>query len=156
AAGAVYKGLALGTNASGSLLFAANFNAGTVDVYDKNFKKVNLPFTDATLPAGFAPFGIANIGGSIYVSYAKQNADKHDDVAGPGTGFTRLSATNATPRPRLPPAAPLNPPGPPVRAPANFGAFSNDLLVGNFGNGLINAFDPTTGAFLGQLQDFNG
>jgi uncharacterized protein (TIGR03118 family) len=157
AAGAVYKGLALGSNATnGSLLFAANFNAGTVDVYDKNFKKVNLPFKDATLPAGFAPFRVANIGGSIYVAYAMQNADKHDDVAGPGNGFIDVFDTNGNLLRRLVSGGQLNSPWALVRAPANFGAFSNDLLVGNFGNGLINAFDPTTGAFLGQLQDFNG
>ena len=98
AAGAVYKGLALGSNATdGNLLFATNFNAATVDVFDKNFKPVNLganAFKDPTIPAGFAPFGISDIGGSIYVTYAKQDAAKHDPVAGVGNGFVDVFDTN--------------------------------------------------------------
>lgn len=157
ASGAVYKGLALGSNAAnGNLLFAANFNAGTIDVYDKTFHKVSLPFRDATLPTGYAPFGIRNIGGSLYVTYALQNADKHDDVAGPGNGFIDVFDTSGNLLRRLVSGGKLNSPWGLALAPANFGAFSNDLIVGNFGDGLINAYDPTTGAFAGTLQDFNG
>src|SRR5262249_52951457 len=94
--GAVYKGLALGSNASGNFLFATNFRAGTIDVFDKNFTKATLAgsFRDATIPAGFAPFGIQNIGGSLYVTYAKQNAMMHDDVKGAGNGFVDVFDTN--------------------------------------------------------------
>jgi uncharacterized protein (TIGR03118 family) len=157
ATGAVYKGLALGSNAAnGNLLFAANFNAGTIDVYDKSFHKVSLPFKDMTLPAGYAPFGIRNIGGSLYVTYALQNTAKHDDVAGPGNGFIDVFDTSGNLLRRLVSRGNLNSPWGLAPAPANFGAFSNDLIVGNFGDGLINAYDPTTGTFVGQLQDFNG
>jgi uncharacterized protein (TIGR03118 family) len=156
ATGAVYKGLALGSNASGNLLFATNFNAGTIDVYDTNFHKVNLPFKDSTLTAGFAPFGIRNIGGNLYVTYAMQNAAKHDDVAGPGNGFIDVFDTSGNLLHRLVSNGKLNSPWGLALAPANFGTFSNDLLVGNFGDGLINAYDPTTGAFIGQVQDTRG
>jgi uncharacterized protein (TIGR03118 family) len=154
--GAVYKGLALGSNASGNLLFATNFNAGTVDVFDKNFKKVNLPFADPKLPTGFAPFGIRNINGSLYVTYAEQDDDAHDDVAGPGNGFIDVFDTNGVLLRRLVSGGALNSPWGLALAPGNFGTFSNALLVGNFGDGLINAFDPTTGASLGQVQDVHG
>jgi uncharacterized protein (TIGR03118 family) len=156
APGAVYKGLALGSNASGNLLFAANFNAGTVDVFDTSFHTVNLPFHDPTLPAGFAPFGIRNIGGSLYVTYAMQDAAKHDDVAGPGNGFIDVFDTNGNLLRRLVSGDVLNSPWGLALAPSTFGAFSNDLLVGNFGDGLINAFNPATGAALGQVLDVHG
>jgi uncharacterized protein (TIGR03118 family) len=156
ATGAVYKGLALGSNASGNLLFAANFNAGTIDVYDTNFHKVTMTFNDPTLPAGFAPFGIRNIGGNLYVTYAKQDTDKHDDVAGPGNGFIDVFDTNGNLVRRLVSGGVLNSPWGLALAPSNFGVFSNDLIVGNFGDGLINAFDPTTGASLGQVIDVHG
>jgi uncharacterized protein (TIGR03118 family) len=156
AAGAVYKGLALGSNASGNLLFATNFNAGTIDVYGANFQKISMTFTDPTLPAGFAPFGIRNIGGSLYVTYAEQNTAKHDDVAGAGNGFIDVFDTSGNFVRRLVSGGVLNSPWGLALAPSNFGAFSNDLLVGNFGDGLINAFNPTTGASLGQVVDIHG
>src|SRR5262249_15389979 len=95
ASGAVYKGLAIGFNASGAFLFATNFHAGTVDVFDQNFKPVQTPggFVDPDIPAGFAPFGIASINSHLYVTYAKQDANKHDDVAGPGNGFIDIFDT---------------------------------------------------------------
>jgi uncharacterized protein (TIGR03118 family) len=158
--GAVYKGLALGNNtANGNLLFATNFRAGTVDVFDKNFKSVNLgatAFTDTTLPAGFAPFGIRNIGGKLYVTYAMQNDVKHDDVAGPGNGFIDVYDTNGNLVQHFASGGTLNSPWGLAVAPSNFGTLSNDLLVGNFGDGLINAFNATTGDFIGQLQGTNG
>jgi uncharacterized protein (TIGR03118 family) len=154
--GAVYKGLALGSNASGNLLFATNFNAGTIDVFDKSFHRVNLSFTDPRLPTGFAPFGIRNIGGSLYVTYAMQNDEKHDDVAGPGNGFIDVFDTNGNLLRRLVSGGALNSPWGLALAPGNFGGLSNALLVGNFGDGLINAFDPMTGASLGQVQDVHG
>src|SRR5207237_64943 len=89
ASGAVYKGLAEGFTASGAFLYATNFHAGTIDVFDQNFKPVQMPgrFLDLDLPAGFAPFGISAINSHLYVTYAKQDTNKHDDVAGPGNGF---------------------------------------------------------------------
>ena len=150
----VYKGLALANNGSGNFLYAANFRLGTVDVFDANFHKVTLPtgrFTDPSLPAGYAPFGIQNINGNVYVSYALQNSAKHDDVPGAGHGFIDVYNANGVLQQRLVSQGPLNSPWGMTLAPSNFGAFSNDLLVGNFGDGTINAFNPTTGAFLGPL-----
>jgi uncharacterized protein (TIGR03118 family) len=153
--GAVYKGLTLGSNSNGNFLFATNFRAGTVDVFDKNFARVTLQggFTDPNIPAGFAPFGIQNIGGSLYVTYAKQNAAKHDDVAGPGNGYVDVFDTSGKLLRRFATQGTLNSPWGLALAPAQFGSFSNDLLIGDFGDGRVNAFDPASGAFLGQLSD---
>jgi uncharacterized protein (TIGR03118 family) len=149
--GAVYKGL----TRIGTTLFAANFNSGNIDVFDTNFAPITVSggFTDPNLPAGFAPFDIQNIGGLLYVTYAKQDADKHDDVAGPGNGFVDVFNANGVLQTRLISNGPLNSPWGLALAPANFGSFGNDLLVGNFGDGKINVFDPGNGAFLGQLTD---
>lgn len=157
--GAVYKGLALGGTATAPQLYVANFNAGTVEVYDGNFAPVTLAsgaFTDSQLPAGFAPFNIANINGKLYVAYAKQDAMKHDDVAGPGNGYIDVYDMNGGSLQRLVISGALNSPWGMAIAPANFGVFSNDLLVGNFGNGQINAYDPSAGTSLGALQNTNG
>ncbi len=158
AKGAVYKGLAIGNNGSSNLLYAANFSAGSIDVFGPNFAQVNLPnaFTDPNLPAGYAPFNIQNIGGKLVVTYAQQDAAKHDDVAGAGHGFVDVYDTNGKLVARLVSQGPLNSPWGVTVAPADFGSFSNDLLVGNFGDGRINVFDPTTGKFLGTLEDANG
>jgi uncharacterized protein (TIGR03118 family) len=155
--GAVYKGLAMGSNSSGTFLYATNFRAGTVDVFDSQFHQVSLSgsFTDPNLLPGYAPFGIANINGNLYVTYALQNAAKHDDVAGPAHGFVDIYDTNGHLIRRLATRGRLNSPWGLAMAPANFGRFSNDLLVGNFGDGRINAVDPATGDFLGQLRDAN-
>src|SRR5207248_5436201 len=95
ASGAIYKGLAVGFTASGAFLYATNFNAGTIDVYDQNFHAVHMPggFIDPNLPAGFAPFGISAINSHLYVTYAKQDANKEDDVAGAGNGFVDIFDT---------------------------------------------------------------
>jgi uncharacterized protein (TIGR03118 family) len=156
--GAVYKGLAIGSNATGNFLFAANFRAGTIDVFDKNFHKVTLAgtFTDAQIPAGFAPFDVQNIGGKLYVTYAMQNASKHDDVGGAGNGFVDVFDTNGNLLQRLVAHGPLNSPWGLAIAPAGFGNFGGDLLVGNFRDGHINAFDPNTGMLVGTLTDQNG
>jgi uncharacterized protein (TIGR03118 family) len=155
ASGAIYKGLALGSNINGNFLFATNFHAGTIDVFDKNFAPVNSPggFVDADIPAGFAPFNIQNIGGQLYVTYAKQDADKEDDVAGPGNGFVDVFDTSGNLLRRFASQGTLNSPWGMVVSPPNFGEFSNALLVGNFGDGRINAFNISTGAFLGQLLE---
>jgi uncharacterized protein (TIGR03118 family) len=155
ASSAVYKGLAEGNNGSGNFLYATNFRAGTIDVFNSSFQQVHLSgsFTDPNIPAGFAPFGIANINGQLFVTYALQNAEKHDDVAGPGNGFVDVFDTNGNLLRRFASNGTLNSPWGMTLAPANFGQFSNDLLVGDFGDGRINAFNPTTGTFLGQLTD---
>jgi uncharacterized protein (TIGR03118 family) len=157
--GAVYKALTLGSNADGNFIYATNFHNGTVDVFDGRFHQVQLAssFTDPDLPAGFAPFGIKNINGTIFVTYAKQLApDNHDDEAGPGNGFIDEFDTSGNLIGRFASGGALNSPHGMAVAPADFGAFSNALLVGNFGDGRINAFDLTTGKFLGQLSDAAG
>ena len=156
--GAVYKGLAIGSNPSGNFLYATNFHAGTVDVFDAHFIAATLAgsFSDPTIPAGFAPFGIQNINAQLYITYAKQDAAEHDDVAGPGNGFVDVFDTNGNFIERLASHGTLNSPWGLALAPNGFGRFGKDLLVGNFGDGRINAFDPNTGAFRGQLNDQRG
>jgi uncharacterized protein (TIGR03118 family) len=161
ASGAVYKGLAPGGNAQGNFLFATNFRAGTVDVFDAHFHQVHLAgsFIDPLLPPpppgtpGFAPFGIANIGGNLFVTYALQKPGQHDDQAGPGNGFVDVFDTNGFLVRRFASDGALNSPWGIAVAPDDFGQFSHALLIGNFGDGRINAFNGTTGAFLGQLSD---
>jgi uncharacterized protein (TIGR03118 family) len=152
-ADAVYKGLAR----VGTTLYATNFSAGTIDVFDTNFSPITVSggFADHNIPAGFAPFDIENIGGMLYVTYAKQDAAKHDDVAGAGNGFVDVFDASGTLQKRLISNGPLNSPWGMAVAPAGFGSFANDLLVGNFGDGTINAFD-LDGNPLGELKDSNG
>jgi uncharacterized protein (TIGR03118 family) len=144
ASGAIYKGLAVASTMTGDFLYATNFNAGTVDVFDSAFNPVTLAgaFTDDDLPAGYAPFGIANLGGTLFVTYALQDAFKHDDVAGEGHGFVDAYDTSGHLLHRIASKGKLNSPWGLAMAPATFGKFSNDLLVGNFGDGRIHAFDP--------------
>jgi uncharacterized protein (TIGR03118 family) len=148
--GAIYKGLAIGTTADGAFIYATNFNSGWVEMYNSSFGWVK-NFTDTDLPMGYAPFGIQNINGKLYVTFALQDADKHDDVAGPGHGFVDVFDLNGNKIKRLISHSELNSPWGLALAPANFGAFSGDLLVGNFGNGHINAYNIQTGAFLGRM-----
>jgi uncharacterized protein (TIGR03118 family) len=157
-AGAVYKGLATATRSEGPLLYAADFGNGKVDVFDGNMNPVSFPggFSDASIPAGFAPFNIQNLGGSLYVTYARQNAQHHDDVAGPGNGYVDVYDFNGVLLQRLGAAGPLNSPWGMAMAPAGFGDFAGALLVGNFGDGAINAFDPVSGRLLGALSDGTG
>ena len=154
---AIYKGLAIGSNASGNFLYAANFHAGTIDVFDKNFDQVQLAgsFSDPNIHRGFAPFNIQNLGGKLYVTYAKQDADAEDDVAGPGNGYVDIFDTDGNLLQRLATRGRLNSPWGLAFAPASFGAFAGDLLVGNFGDGRINIVDPVTGEFIDQLRDAN-
>ncbi|WP_336489277.1 TIGR03118 family protein [Methylobacterium nigriterrae] len=155
AAGAVYKGLALGHTGNDSFLFAANFHAGTVDVFDSQFHQVG-SFTDATLPAGYAPFNTQVLDGHLFVTFALQDADKKDDVAGPGNGFVDEFDFSGHLLHRVASGGPLNSPWGLAIAPSGFGQFSNDLLVGNFGDGTINVFDPNNDNFLGKLLDNEG
>ena len=168
ASGAVYKGLAILTVpagdplAAGQYLFATNFHANSLDVFDSSFHPVTLPagsFTDPQVPAGFAPFGIQSIGGNLYVTYAKQDSDQHDDVAGAGNGFVDVYSPAGVLLMRLGGGGQqneLNSPWGVIKAPSGFGTFSSDILVGNFGDSHVSAFNPTTGAFLGQLTDSQG
>jgi len=158
--GAVYKGLAMATPsaATGPWIYAANFNAGTIEVYDGTWKLLNLPgaFTDPGIPSGFAPFNIQTLGGKLYVTYAKQDAQKKNDVAGAGNGFVDVYDLNGVLLNHLVSNGSLNSPWGLAIAPAGFGDFANDLLVGNFGDGAINVFNPTTGALISTLQDAKG
>ena len=141
--GAVYLGLAIASSAGANFLYAANFSAARVDVFDNHFALVDLPggdFTDPDLPNGYAPFGIQAIGGEIYIAYALQNEDGDEEVAGEGLGFVSVFGTDGSFHGLVASAGELNAPWGLARAPANFGKFSGDLLVGNFGDGRIHAF----------------
>jgi uncharacterized protein (TIGR03118 family) len=163
--GAVYKGLAVGTNVNGVFLFATNFRAGTVEVYAPapagNTTGLYVPvttaggFTDPDIPDGYAPFGIQNINGDLFVTYAQQNAQRHDDVAGSGHGFVDVFDTDGHLLRRFASRGNLNSPWGVARASFAFGRFSGDILVGDFGDGRINVFD-SNGKFQGQLRDTNG
>jgi uncharacterized protein (TIGR03118 family) len=153
--GAVYKGLAIDTvPGKGPFLYAANFSQNRIDVFNRRFHRVNsaFGFHDPTLPAGFAPFNIQAIGLRLFVAYAKQDAAHMDEIAGPGLGFVDVYGPRGHLLRRLVSRGRLNAPWGLVVAPAKFGRFSHALLVGNFGNGHINAYDPMTGVWLGQLR----
>lgn len=158
--GAVYKGLAIGESSVGTLIYAANFRDGVVEMYDTRFR-FERAFTDPRITPdaktpGFAPFGIRNIDGLLYVTFAVQNAARHDDVSGPGNGFIDVFTLEGAFLRRFSTGGVLNSPWGLALAPADFGPLSNTLLVGNFGNGLINAFDPATGGFVGHLTNQHG
>jgi uncharacterized protein (TIGR03118 family) len=156
-ANAVYKGLALVTNSAGNFLLAANFRSGALDVFDRNLQPATLSggtFTDPNLPAGYAPHGVHVINNVVFVTYAVQDAPKHDPVTGAGMGLVDLFQTDGKFVRRMATGGTLNAPWGVAQASANFGMFSNDVLVGNFGDGAINAYD-STGNFLGQLTDGN-
>jgi uncharacterized protein (TIGR03118 family) len=155
--GAVYKGATLASSGGSTFLYVANFCGGTIEVYDGTFSPVTLAgsFTDAGIPAGFAPFNIRNLDGTLYVTYAKQKAGPcKDDDAGPGNGFVNAFTPDGILRQRIASQGSLNSPWGLALAPRTFGRFANALLVGNFGDGRINAF--TAGDFLGQLEDRHG
>jgi uncharacterized protein (TIGR03118 family) len=149
--GANYKGLALVTTPSGKFIYATSFRFGKVEVFDSHFDLVNR-FTDPTIPAGFAPFGIHNIGGKLYVTFAKQGPGKADDAARPGNGFVDVFAPNGDLLQRLVSGGRLDSPWAVTLAPSTFGAFGGDILVGNFGNGRIDVYDPTSGELQGELS----
>jgi uncharacterized protein (TIGR03118 family) len=162
--GAVYKGLVFGTNSQGVFLFATDFRGAKIDSFAPNgsagfrattSKEVSGSFTDPDLPAGFAPFGIQNINGNLFVTYALQNQQKHDDVAGPGNGFVDIYDTDGNLLQRFASRRPLNSPWGVTRASFAFGRFNGDILIGNFGDGKIHAFD-SNGNFRGTLRDENG
>ena len=162
AAGAVYKGLAIGGTSHGLFLYAANFHAGTIDVFDGQFHPAFFPpgaFVDPNLPDGFAPFNIQNLDGHLYVTYALQNDAKHDDVAGPGNGWVDVFDTDGNLLDTVSAGGQLNSPWGLALAPDDFGPFSGDLLIGNFGDGFINAYRPLLGGgffFDGALRTDSG
>ncbi|MFZ0664113.1 MAG: TIGR03118 family protein [Acidimicrobiales bacterium] len=161
-ANAVFKGIAISPKSkSGPLLYAADVANATIDIFNDDFEPVSMPgtFTDPSLPAGYAPFNIAYLGGKLYVTYGKQNAKKTDVVPGNGFGVVDVYNVNGKLLQHLisnGPTSPLDEPWGVAIAPSSFGPFSGDLLVGNLGNGWINAFDPSTGAFVGTLDGSKG
>jgi uncharacterized protein (TIGR03118 family) len=140
--GAVYKGLTM--SSSNDLIYATDFHNGRVEVFDGNFNQVSNAgaFIDPGIPSGYAPFGIQNIGGTIFVTYAKQDAAAHDDVPGQGHGFVDQFSPTGAFLGRVATHGQLNSPWGLAMAPSDFGRFSGDLLVGNFGDGQISAFEP--------------
>ena len=154
--GAIYKGLAISGSGATARLYGANFHAGTVDVWDGAFASVFGGFIDPTLPSGYAPFNVQNIGGNIFVAYAQQDALKEDEVPGPGFGYVDMFDPFGVFLRRFASGGALNAPWGMVLAPSSFGAFGGDLLIGNFGDGRINAYDPITGVFQGALLQPNG
>lgn len=153
----VFKGLAIANTSTGTYLYATDFHNNSITVVPG----VGAPalagtFTDPSLPAGYAPFNIENINGQLYVTYAVQDAAKHDDVAGAGNGIIDVYDLQGNFVKRLITGGQLDSPWGMALAPASFGSFGKDLLVGNFGDGTINAFDPVTGSPLGTLDGGNG
>jgi len=156
---AVYKGATIGQIDGKKYLFVTNFHSGHVEVYDTYFKRVPISeerFDDDQLPEGFAPFNIQGIGPNLYVTYAKQDAAKHDDVHGAGSGYVDVYSPRGFRLARLEHGSWFNGPWGIVLAPANFGEFSHTVLVGNFGDGTIAAFNPVTGRFLRRMRTPEG
>ena len=162
--GAVYTGLATGSVGGKNYLYAADFHNGVIDVFNTKFNQVTLAgtFTDPLLPPplagvpGYAPFNVQNIGGELYVTYALQDAVQRGDQPGVGNGFVDVFSTSGKFLKRLASGGALNSPWGLALAPPTFAAFSNALLVGNFGDGQIAAYNPTNGQFLGELADLSG
>ena len=156
--GAVYKGLALATMNNNNFLYATDFHNNKIDVFNSAFVKVAMPgaFTDPAIPAGFAPFGIQAIGANLFVTYAKQDAARHDDVAGAGLGMVDVFDTAGNLKQRFATGGALNAPWGIAQAPGNFGSMSGAILIGNFGDGTINAFNASSGQSMGPLNASNG
>jgi uncharacterized protein (TIGR03118 family) len=155
---AIYKGIALATTPFGARLYVTNFKSGGVEVYGPKFGRINTPggFLDPNLPVNYAPFGIQNVGGNIVVSYAHRKPGEGDEDHGPGVGFVDVFDTMGKLVLRLQHGMFLNAPWGIAQAPGDFGPFSHRLLIGNFGDGHINAFNPITGKFEGTLLDATG
>jgi uncharacterized protein (TIGR03118 family) len=155
---AIYKGLAIATSSKGSTLYATDFHNGRVDVFDKSFKPTSLAgrFKDPGIPKGYGPFGIQELNGKLYVTYAKQDAKREDDDHGPGRGFVDVFDNNGHMLKRLISRGALNSPWGLVIAPSGFGPMSGQLLVGNFGDGAIHAYDANSGAPKGALTNTDG
>ena len=154
----VYKGLTYGSTGGFSYGYAANFRTGNVDVIKGSGAAPALAgsFVDPSLPAGYAPFNIQNINGTLYVTYALQDGTKHDEIAGAGNGFVDTFDLNGNFLGRLVSGGALDAPWGLAIAPASWGVIAGDLLVGNFGDGTINRFDASSGVFLGALLGPDG
>jgi uncharacterized protein (TIGR03118 family) len=159
ATGPVYKGLAIGNNSRGLFLYATDFRARKIAVWNSSFvadAMLNAKFLDSAIPSTFAPFGIQNINGQLWVTYAKQDAPKHDPVVGAARGFVDIFNTDGNLIRRFATRGVLNAPWGVVLAPRKFGVFSGDILIGNFGDGEISAWDPKTSAFIDWMRDGSG
>jgi uncharacterized protein (TIGR03118 family) len=157
--GAVYKGATIAGIGGKEFILAANFRSGRIDVFDSNFKQVSLSeelFDDDQIPRGFAPFNVQGIGPNIYVTYAQQDAAKHDPVGGAGLGFVEVFDGQGKKLAKLEHGDWFNAPWGVVLAPADFGEFSHAVLVGNFRGGTIAAFNPLTGRFIGSVLNSDG
>jgi uncharacterized protein (TIGR03118 family) len=148
ATGAVYKGVAMGVANNHSFLYVTNFHSGRVETFNENFapQTTGFPFADPNIPAGYAPFGIRNFNGNVVVTYAKQDAERHDDVACPGCGFVDVFNTHGQLLRRLVSGGNLN-------APWGLEIANGQLWVGNFGDGRINVYNPGNGSFIGTPKD---
>jgi len=157
-ADAVYTGLAIGQVGTATYLYAADFEHGKIDVYDKAFHAATLDgsFSDRNIPNSYSIFNIQNLGGKLYVTYAQQNHREPDEETDRGSGFVDVFDTSGHLLQRLINGNHLRAPWGVALAPANFGAFSNALIVGNFGDGQLHAFDPESGKYLGALKDESG
>ncbi len=159
----VFKGLALATTNTehgriANFLYVADFRRGRINVYDAGFHRAHMDgdaFRDEEIPDGFAPFNVQNIGGNLYVAFAKQDGQKHDEVDGAGLGYVDVFSPSGRLLHRLQHGRWLNAPWGLAQAPSDFGAFSHDILVGQFGSGQIVVFDPVTGRMKGTLNDAN-
>jgi len=163
--GAVYKGAAIAAVGGSHFLYVADFARRRIAVFDTSFHKVSLDggysrgddddhsFRDERLPRGFGPFNVQNIGGDLYVAFAKLDSAMHDEVPGPGMGYVDVFSPSGHLLRRLQHGPWLNAPWGLVQAPADFGAFSHNVLVGQFGSGQIAAFDAASGAFIGMARD---
>ena len=161
AVGAIYKGLAIASTTAGDRFYATDFHNGRVDVFDGNFNLITSPgaFVDPRLPAGYAPFGIQTIGSRVFVTYGKQDEDAEDEIAGQGLGFVDVYDTAGTLVSRVAQHGQLNAPWGLAMAPSDFGRFSGDLLVGNFGDGQINAYEELSNGHFehrGELRAADG
>ena len=153
---AIYKGLAIANDGGSNFIYVADFHNAKVDVFDKNFALITTkPFNDPQIPAGFAPFNIQNIGGQLYVTYAKQLApDNEDDQPGAGNGFVDIYTPAGALVKRFVSQGALNSPWGITQAPATFGLLTDAILIGNFGDGHINVYDAN-GTYQGQLMTNN-
>jgi uncharacterized protein (TIGR03118 family) len=157
--GAVYKGATIAEINGKEFLLAANFRSGRIDVFDSNFQQVRISeelFDDDEIPRDFAPFNVQGIGPNIYVTYAKQDAAKHDPAGGAGLGYVAIFSADGRKLAHLQHGDWFNAPWGVVLTPADFGEFSHTILVGNFRGGTVAAFNPLTGKFIGNMLDSGG
>jgi uncharacterized protein (TIGR03118 family) len=156
--GAIYKGCAIAMTKSGPRLYVSNFQTGEVDVYNSKFQEIHLDgaFEDSMLPANYAPFGIQNVGGNIIVTFAQRRPGSTDENHGPGKGYVDIFDADGKLLLRLQHNKTLNAPWGIAQAPGDFGSFSHRLLIGNFGDGTIHAYNAVSGKLEGTLLDANG